>query len=742
MKIQDNNTEVIGDLTVAKEVAMGIHATASAHIMKLLTNLYTNPAAAVVREYTANAWDSHFKAGQKRPVELTLPSRLQPSFVVEDFGVGMDRAELELYGQYGFSSKSGENDENGGFGLGSKVGLAVSTQYTVRSVKDGYEDVVIIGLNESGNPVLKFLYASPKKVAQDNGVKIIIPVSNPDDFTSIDTNDFFVGWEPGTIKVNGILNTLSVHDETRFTSIDGFGYKASPSMGRPYHRPAYESYHRGFALVGPVRYDINWNEVPVMNDKLAGSYFNNLVVQIPIGAVDLVPSRETLRYTNRTKDALNNVVKELTDRAKATYVKQINEAKTFREALKIRKTAFDQGFEGEYEYKGVSMTPKQYDRTKFQTQITWGSVFPFTAANGKDTYRTDRMAGDLNASGWSGMIDRAIGFTEPVLVTGVPDDITRKPRGGGLVHDSAKISANLARALAPTSLVTATEPQKMDFAFVSVPDADLDAATRGAFTLVMDWQDAWNRADAKRKEIASAARSGASRVKRTAGDAAVKVTKVSGNGGGYDVEKTLGELDTSGKYILLGHDSRGRRIHRAITTRVGFNEDRKMSTAAHRLAGAGYTFITHNKNWKTSDYAATVTLIDFNEAFKEVVKKEYDTFSTTDLAAVHSYENSAYELGWARQMPKEKVADIGRKETREWVSMLGSIRELANRVSTFKALYDSAQSLGIDLTGINVTGTTTGEDFGARYALLANLYVSHRTDWDLITEYVNFIDSK
>lgn len=741
MKIQDIQVEVVGDLQVAEEVPMGIHAVASGHIMKLLTNLYTNPAAAVLREYTANAWDSHYQGKQKKPVEVTLPSRLSPSFVVQDFGVGMSREQLKLFGQYGFSSKSDDDVENGGFGLGSKVGLAVSDQFTIRSVQGGYEDVVVIGMNENANPVLKFLYLTPQKTTKPDGVSVTIPVSNPDEFQGINLDDFFVGWEPGTIKVNGRLNATSVHDEDMFTSIDGFGYKATPKAPRGYQRNSYESYHRGMALVGPVRYDINWDEIPEMTDTLAGSYFNDIIVQIPIGAVDLVPSRETLRYTERTKDALATVIRELVDRGKATYVKQINDAATFRDALKVRKKAFDQGFVDEYTYNGVSMTPKTYDEKTIKIGTTWASVSTFVTSNGKNTLRTDRSSGTLNGMSWRSLVEGALMYQEPVLVMGTPDD-RKFTSNNGWVHESAKISSNLARALVETTLVAADAPRKLDFLYTSATESELDEATKGAFALTIEWDDARRYAEAKRKEIASAAQRGVKRGKKTAGDTPVKVLSVFDYGRGYTRETTVSALNTDTKYILLGHDSVGRSMYSAIATVSGYKSRPELSSAAMRLSNAGYVFITHNKSWKTSSYSSLLTLVDYKDALREVVKAEYDRFDPADIAAVNSYENSTYSLSWARQMPKANVKTVLQKETREWLETLGSIRELSLKLDKLRELHKVALNAGVDLTGIDITGTVSGQDFGLRYKMLNDIYINRYTDWELISEYINFIDSK
>ena len=59
----------------------------SAAAFKILSNsLYANKVRAIVRELSANAWDSHNAAGKADvPIEVHLPSFLEPWFYVKDW---------------------------------------------------------------------------------------------------------------------------------------------------------------------------------------------------------------------------------------------------------------------------------------------------------------------------------------------------------------------------------------------------------------------------------------------------------------------------------------------------------------------------------------------------------------------------------------------------------------------------------------------------------------------------------
>ena len=106
--------------------------------MDILSKIYVNPGIACLREYTANAVDAHRAKGINRPVEVFVPSIEDPIFRIKDYGIGLNLLEiLGIYGHFGASTKNTSDEFIGGFGIGSKSGLAISDCVEVISVKDG-----------------------------------------------------------------------------------------------------------------------------------------------------------------------------------------------------------------------------------------------------------------------------------------------------------------------------------------------------------------------------------------------------------------------------------------------------------------------------------------------------------------------------------------------------------------------------------------------------------------------------
>src|SRR5690348_4723375 len=105
--------------------------------------LYTDRVGSVVREVCSNAWDAQkmrsIATGQPmEPFKVTLPTDLEPHFIVEDSGPGMpDDVAQDLYSTLGLSTKENTNDQIGAFGLGSKSPFAVTDTFTVENTYEG-----------------------------------------------------------------------------------------------------------------------------------------------------------------------------------------------------------------------------------------------------------------------------------------------------------------------------------------------------------------------------------------------------------------------------------------------------------------------------------------------------------------------------------------------------------------------------------------------------------------------------
>ena len=162
MQLTATTVQVTSGGSSRDTVQCGFDPEGTAHLMRLLSNLYRNAAAAVLREYSANAYDSHVQAGNPGPVEVTLPSDLNPTLVITDHGTGLSSDEMiGVYSRYGASTKRGTNDQVGAFGLGTKSAFTLGQQFIVNAVKDGWRTIAAFGLDTSGTGTVTILDHEP-----------------------------------------------------------------------------------------------------------------------------------------------------------------------------------------------------------------------------------------------------------------------------------------------------------------------------------------------------------------------------------------------------------------------------------------------------------------------------------------------------------------------------------------------------------------------------------------------------
>ncbi len=317
MKPTFNDTQVQGDLGGAK-TEMSFDQNSLAHLMSVLTDLYSDPEAAVIREYSTNARDSHVLAGITRPIEVSLPSALSPYFKVKDYGVGLSVTEItDLYSKYGASTKRDSNDFNGTLGLGGKSALTYTQQFTLIAVKNGVKTTVSVSRNEHNIGVMEVVDTSA--TTEPNGVEIIIPSRNYDSMRRR-AEHFFRFWKPGTVLIDGAEpKEVKGHWVTDSILLD-----TDNTSGPDY------------VVMGGVAYPLNNNDYKVYDHNWNKKF--TVVCYVEIGDVAFAPSREALQYTPATKATIQKMKSTLAKAMPAFFEKQIASATTYAEAIKAKHT--------------------------------------------------------------------------------------------------------------------------------------------------------------------------------------------------------------------------------------------------------------------------------------------------------------------------------------------------------------------------------------------------------------------
>lgn len=729
MILAEKTTQVSGDLVFDQEVKMKIDDAASALIIRTLTNLYSAPYVAVLREYASNAYDSHLRAGQTRPVEISLPNGLSPNLVVEDYGVGLSHEELIAFGQYGSTTKNKTNDEIGGFGLGSKSGLAIASQFTVQAVKDGKKNTVVIGFDESSAPTMKMFPET--ETDQENGVKITIPTNEIRKFRDAVDSDIFLGWKPGSILVNGKAPRFSVHDTDVFTPIEKLGWMRTGQNNRWF----VGDYYTGRALVGPIEYRIRWNELNLLNSNLRTNYFSDIVVNLPIGSVDLVPSREDLRYTARTKNAIQAAIQAIIDRASVTYQAAIDAAPSYREALQESLKASQSGFgDVTYTYKGKPTSPKATDANDGSTAVTRAYAAQ-ERRNGGYIYTKNQGFYSLHEP--SHLLTQILRDADPILVVNSPVGAGNGPFA---IQAASTYVTNYTRGLPNNDDLSQGAPKMY---FTSYDLKDLDPVIASAFATIMPASEVIELAESTRKARLRAARANKKTVKPDIKELPVRLWNFRNGGVGWYTESKLENLNTSVSYILLKTDAdrMSNNFRRVLTSKVGWNENSRIRELLSDLAGTGrqYQFLIANKTWDTESYKKILpNLYTPMQAITREVKKSIKELSPEQVRAVLDRENRQYQ--WAQYFSTHSSAfsNIESEETRNWIKAMQD-STATKQYNFLKQVSGLSDSLGIPRKNLELPAASQDSP-GARYPLLTEMYsIKHL---EAAVFYMNAVDSQ
>ena len=266
----------------------GIDRDSFAHIMTILRdNLYTDKVLAVMREYAANAWDSHRQSGcGDKPIHVTLPTPLAPTLIIRDFGSGMSEDQvINVYTQFGASTKRDDDISTGMMGIGSKSGFAYSDTFMITSWNGGTKSIYVAVLDETEEGEINKIYEG--ECGDETGLEIQIGV-RPEDITEFQTKalSLFPYFNPLPI-----IN-LPLPETNRKIKEHGFFTETEEGW---------------IAVMGCIPYKIDIQQIKreleevgiweTLQKTKGGLYFE-------IGEVQISASREELKYSNYTKKAM------------------------------------------------------------------------------------------------------------------------------------------------------------------------------------------------------------------------------------------------------------------------------------------------------------------------------------------------------------------------------------------------------------------------------------------------------
>jgi hypothetical protein len=294
---------------------MGFDPSSVAHIMSVLTDLYSDPVGAIVREYATNAWDSHVEAGVTRPINVTTPNPLSQFYRVKDYGVGLSVDEIErIYAMYGASTKRDTDEQTGMLGLGSKSALTHTNQFTLVAVKDGVMATVSVSREPDGTGAMQIV--DTRATNDSNGVEITIPAAAG---TFKEKAERFFSFWP---KDRYILDGNTVHSAT-----DGMD-EICPGIFIEIGNSSFRLNNCSYVVMGGVAY-------PIDQSRLNNDGMWRMIAYVDIGDVHFTPSREALQYTPKTIATVESLRDKVVKNIESQIEKKISECGSHGEALRM-----------------------------------------------------------------------------------------------------------------------------------------------------------------------------------------------------------------------------------------------------------------------------------------------------------------------------------------------------------------------------------------------------------------------
>lgn len=296
--------------TPDERIEMGVDSDSINHLMMILSsNLYQNPIGSIVREYTSNAIDANIEAKIDEPVIVRLTDQF---FEVQDFGNGLDDKDFrEIISKYGKSTKRDSKDQLGYFGLGCKSGFAYTNSFNYTSIKGGKERKYLLYKSAIGFTI-DLLFE--KDTTERSGVTVRIPIKS--------------FWDNSKF-LEAIKNQLAYFDNVYF-DIKGADLNKNYKIFREKDfqwSTLYNTYGNIHITLGRVNYPIDWSQLGLSKTRLPIA----LKFDLDSGIFP-IPNRENLIWNDRTKEAVKQKLKDVSNWFIDKYNSEVKEIESISKA--------------------------------------------------------------------------------------------------------------------------------------------------------------------------------------------------------------------------------------------------------------------------------------------------------------------------------------------------------------------------------------------------------------------------
>lgn len=313
--------ETDGNIAEEEEIKMSVDIESTDKLFDILIGSYKSIRNSFVREYTSNCVDAHTEIDSKEPVIVLIDEDDGGKFIsFIDKGVGMTYDFVKkIFSSLLKSTKNGNNDAIGGFGVGSKSGLGYQSQLSLRTIKDGFLNEYLIYRETSGLPKILPIITN-QEIEEHSGTTVKIYLKTERVLTKHSQYSWQEQYEDeDTYLAKIIVQELCYFDNVVLEFRTGHTrnipnlYNDSKIIEGTYFKTkTYAQYNNEIHIIfGRVSYPVDWKELGIEPINIP------IGVKFNIGDFQVNMTRESIIYSDETKillkERINLAIQELVE---------------------------------------------------------------------------------------------------------------------------------------------------------------------------------------------------------------------------------------------------------------------------------------------------------------------------------------------------------------------------------------------------------------------------------------------
>lgn len=318
-QVEDRITHVV----VGSNAPVSFGISDSPEFYNILSDmLYSDKILAVVRETLCNAWDAHIASGKTDiPIEITCNDGI---FSVRDHGTGIRKELMQsVYCIYGSSTKTYDERQTGGLGLGCKSPFAYTDHFQVTNHRDDRKTVYRISKSSpelGGRPGLIEIVDVP---SAQIGIEVQLRIKETDQHEFIKNIENIARFGDMKAILNGrFLETLEMsHENGSWLLTTRKSNRDSPRIYVRYGNvvypvPSYKTYAQTYTEILDLISSLQGT-----TDSYEGLV---LILQAPADSISVTPSRESLSMTDYTVASLKKLLEGFIKKQDQIFSSQAN----------------------------------------------------------------------------------------------------------------------------------------------------------------------------------------------------------------------------------------------------------------------------------------------------------------------------------------------------------------------------------------------------------------------------------